>query len=76
MPKRLRQSVRNSSVLARHKDEAMDPNAMRYLPKILRDMYAQRQNRRGSDVSHICNFLSLSLILKDAKQTLFVIPSL
>ena len=64
MPKRLRQSVRNSSVLARHKDEAMDPNAMRYLPKILRDMYAQRQNRRGSDVSPIysgrcaCNFLS------------------
>lgn len=52
MPKRLR-SVRSSMVLARHKDEAMDPNAMRYLPKILRDMYAQRQNRRGSDVSSI-----------------------
>jgi hypothetical protein len=29
----------------------MDPNAMRYLPKILRDIYAQRQTRRPSEVS-------------------------
>ena len=61
MPKRLR-SVRTSMVLARQKDEAMDPNAMRYLPKILRDIYAQRQNRRGSDVSSIfCKFFISSL---------------
>ena len=29
-------------------DELMDPNAMRYLPKILRDVYAQRRTRRES----------------------------
>jgi hypothetical protein len=29
----------------------MEPNAMRYLPKILRDIYAQRQTRRPSEVS-------------------------
>eukprot|EP00585_Thalassiosira_rotula_P006314 CAMPEP_0196149938 /NCGR_PEP_ID=MMETSP0910-20130528/30829_1 /TAXON_ID=49265 /ORGANISM="Thalassiosira rotula, Strain GSO102" /LENGTH=129 /DNA_ID=CAMNT_0041412957 /DNA_START=42 /DNA_END=427 /DNA_ORIENTATION=+ len=30
--------------------EVMDPNAMRYLPKILRDTYAQRQTKRQSDL--------------------------
>ena len=29
----------------------MDAGAMRYLPKILRDIYAQRQRRRPSQVS-------------------------
>lgn len=32
----------------------MEPNAMRYLPKILRDIYAQRQTRRPSLVSFLC----------------------
>lgn len=31
--------------------DVIDPNALRYLPKILRDIYAQRQVRRPSDVS-------------------------
>jgi hypothetical protein len=33
-----------------HESDIMDPNAMRYLPKILRDIYAQRQRRRPSQV--------------------------
>ena len=33
------------------RSDVMDPNAMRYLPKILRDTYAQRQTRRPSLVS-------------------------
>ena len=35
----------------RNLGEVMDPNALRYLPKILRDTYAQRQTRRKSLVS-------------------------
>ena len=44
MPDHLAETMRGSS-------EVMDPNAMRYLPKILRDTYAQRQTRRSSLVS-------------------------
>ncbi|KAL3802963.1 hypothetical protein HJC23_011586 [Cyclotella cryptica] len=33
-----------------HESDIMDPNAMRYLPKILRDIYAQRQRRRPSQI--------------------------
>ena len=35
----------------RNLGEVMDPNALRYLPKILRDTYAQRQTKRASLVS-------------------------
>eukprot|EP00986_Skeletonema_menzelii_P014529 scaffold9749_cov148-Skeletonema_menzelii.AAC.5 len=44
-------SIRRSSTVTEDNDgmdELMDPNAMRYLPKILRDVYAQREVRRGS----------------------------
>lgn len=36
-----------------HQSDIMDPNAMRYLPKILRDIYAQRQRRRPSQVRRL-----------------------
>lgn len=50
MPEHLDQALRKGSCPS----EVMDPNAMRYLPKILRDTYAQRQTRRKSDVSLTC----------------------
>ena len=47
LPEHLEQALRNGS----SPSEVMDPNAMRYLPKILRDTYAQRQTKRRSTVS-------------------------
>ncbi len=39
-------SLGNEDEDSMYDDELMDPNAMRYLPKILRDVYAQREVRR------------------------------
>ena len=49
LPEHLEQALRNDG--GRSQSEVMDPNAMRYLPKILRDTYAQRQTKRRSSVS-------------------------
>jgi hypothetical protein len=40
----------------------IEPGAMRYLPKILRDIYAQRQTRRPSLVS-LCLLLLLPMFV-------------
>jgi hypothetical protein len=47
--------------------KALDPTAWRYLPKILRDTYAQRQTKRPSIVRRL-NFFS-DYILKDSKRS-------
>ena len=54
LPAHLEQALRNGS----SPSEVMDPNALRYLPKILRDTYAQRQTKRPSTVS-MYNFVFL-----------------
>jgi hypothetical protein len=47
--------------------KALDPTAWRYLPKILRDTYAQRQTKRPSIVRRL-NLFS-DYILKDSKRS-------
>eukprot|EP00985_Skeletonema_marinoi_P012749 scaffold6223_cov145-Skeletonema_marinoi.AAC.5 len=44
----IRQTVTSLGAQDDGMDELMDRNAMRYLPKILRDVYAQRERRRDS----------------------------
>lgn len=51
MPAHLAETLLAGSKKSTHAGEVMDPKAMRYLPKILRDTYAQRQTKRQSLVS-------------------------
>ena len=49
----------------------MEAGAMRYLPQILRDIYAQRQRRRPSEVSFFADEAQLILLSQLNNQLLF-----